>query len=75
MQKRDFTDTESGGGYTVKRYASQKATTEKGWSHERIRLLPDNPDRATFPVLEFTPEDDADLRVIAEFIQMLDFTD
>jgi phage repressor protein C with HTH and peptisase S24 domain len=75
VQKRDFTDPESGGGYTVKRYASQKATMEKGWSHERIRLLPDNPDRATFPVLEFTPEDDADLRVIAEFIQMLDFTD
>ena len=38
---------------------------------EQIRLIPDNPDRATFPVLEFTAEDDADLRVIAEFVQML----
>ena len=75
VQKRDFTDPESGGGYTVKRYESKKTTTEDGWSHERIRLLPDNPDRAAFPVLEFTPEDDADLQVIAEFIQMLDFTD
>ena len=75
VQKRDFTDPETGGGYTVKRYESKKTTTEEGWSHEQIRLIPDNPDRAAFPVLEFTPEDDADLRVIAEFIQMLNSTD
>jgi hypothetical protein len=75
VQKRDFTDPETGGGYTVKRYESQKTTTEEGWSHERIRLIPDNPDRAAFPVLEFTPEVDTDLRVIAEFIHMLNFTD
>ena len=59
----------------MKRYESKKTTTEEGWSHERIRLIPDNSDRAVFPVLEFTPEDDADLRVIAEFVQMLDPTD
>lgn len=74
VQKRDFTDPETGGGYTVKRYDSKKTITEEGWSHERIRLIPDNPDRAAFPVLEFTPEDDADLRVVAEFIQMLNST-
>jgi len=71
VQKRDFTDPDTGGGYTVKRYESQKATTEEGWNHERIRLIPDNPDRAAFPVLEFTPEDDADLQVLAEFVEML----
>ncbi len=71
VQRRDFTDPDTGGGYTVKRYESQKATTEEGERHERIWLVPDNPDRAAFPVLEFTPEDDTDLRVIAEFIQML----
>lgn len=75
VQKRDFTDPETGGGYTVKRYASQKTKTEDGWSHERIRLIPDNLDRTAFPILEFTPTDDADLRVIAEFIQMLSPTD
>ncbi len=75
VEKRDFTDPETGGGYTVKRYESQKTTTEESWRHERIRLIPDNPDRAAFPVLEFTPEDDADLQVIAEFIQMLNSTD
>jgi hypothetical protein len=72
VQKRDFTDPDTGGGYTVKRYESKKLTTEEGWSHERIRLMPDHPDRTAFPIIEFTPEDDADLRVIAEFIQMLD---
>jgi hypothetical protein len=46
--------------------------TGEGWRHERIRLIPDNPDRARFPILEFTPEDDADLQVIAEFVQSLD---
>ncbi len=75
VQKRDFTDPETGGGYTVKRYESTKTTTEEGWKHERIRLIPDNPDRVTFPVLEFTPEDEGDLQVVAEFVQMLDFTD
>jgi phage repressor protein C with HTH and peptisase S24 domain len=72
VQRRDYTDPETGGGYTVKRYQSQKVITGEGWRHERIRLIPDNPDRARFPILEFTPEDDADLQVIAEFVQSLD---
>lgn len=71
VQEHDFTDRETGGGYTGKRYASQKLRTEDGWSHERIRLVPDNPDRTAFPILEFTPTDDEDLRVIAEFVQMI----
>ena len=71
VQKRDFTDPETGGGYTVKRFESTKTTTEQGWKHERIRLIPDNPDRAAFPVIEFTPEDEGDLQMIAEFVQML----
>jgi hypothetical protein len=75
VQKRDLTDPETGGGYTVKRYESKKTTKEEGWKHQEIRLIPDNADRAAFPILEFTPDDDADLRVIAEFIQMLNFKD
>jgi len=71
VQKRDFTDPETGGGYTVKRYESEKTTSGESWRHVRIRLKPDNPDRAAFPILEFTPEDDADLQVIAEFVPVL----
>ncbi|MCL5098359.1 MAG: hypothetical protein M1608_12700 [Candidatus Omnitrophica bacterium] len=71
VQKRDIADPETGGTYTVKRYRSTKLVDENGWSHETIQLIPDNPDREKFPILVFTSEDDNDLRVIAEFIQML----
>jgi phage repressor protein C with HTH and peptisase S24 domain len=71
VQKRSMTDPETGGSYTVKRYQSTKSTDEEGWRHESIRLIPDNPDRDKFPILVFSSEDDADLQVLAEFIQML----
>lgn len=71
VQKRNMTDSETGGSYTVKRYESTKSIGQESWHHESIRLVPDNPDRARYPILAFTPEDDADLRVVAEFIQML----
>jgi phage repressor protein C with HTH and peptisase S24 domain len=71
VQKRNMTDPDTGGSYTVKRYESTKSVGEEGWRHGSIRLIPDNPDREKYPILEFSPEDDADLRVIAEFIQML----
>ena len=71
VQKRNMTDSETGGSYTVKRYESTKSVGQEGWHHESIRLIPDNRDRERYPILQFTPEDDADLRVVAEFIQML----
>jgi hypothetical protein len=71
VQKREFTDPETGGSYTVKRYRSTKSVDEEGWKHELIQLVPDNPDRKKFPILEFSQKDDPDLRVIAEFIQVL----
>jgi hypothetical protein len=71
VQKRNMTDPETGGSYTVKRYESTKSIGQEGWRHESIRLIPDNPDREKYPILEFSPEDDTDLRVIAEFVQML----
>jgi hypothetical protein len=71
VQKRNMTDPETGGSYTVKRYESAKSIGQEGWRHESIRLIPDNPDRERYPILESTPEDDTDLRVVAEFIQML----
>jgi phage repressor protein C with HTH and peptisase S24 domain len=71
VQRRNMTDSETGGSYTVKRYESTKSIGREGWRHESIRLIPDNPDREKYPILEFSPEGDADLQVIAEFIQML----
>jgi len=71
VQKRNFTDPETGGGYTVKRYHSTKSTIEDNWRHETIELIPDNPDRVKYPVLKFTSEDDTDLQTRAEFVAML----
>ena len=60
-----------GGGtndrYTVKRYRSEKRQTEEGWSHERIVLEPLNPE---FEAWDLDSADD--LRVIAEFVRVLD---
>ena len=74
VQERNMTDPETGGSYTVKRYESTKSISQEGWRHESIRLIPDNPDRKKYPILDFSPEDETDLRVIAEFIQMLSTT-
>jgi len=68
VEKRNLTDPETGGSYTVKRYRSSKAETEEGWTHESIELIPDNKD---FPTLRFVAADDTDLRVIAEFVGVL----
>lgn len=68
VQKRDLTDPETGGSYTVKRYRSSKTKTVEGWTHESIELLPDNKD---FSPLRFIADDDAELRVVAELIAVL----
>ncbi len=72
VQKRQISDPETGGNFTVKRYHSTKIVDESGWRHDVISLIPDNPDREKYAVMKFTPEDDEDLRVIAEFVAMLD---
>jgi len=68
VQKRDLTDPETGGSYTVKRYRSSKTKTVEGWTHESIELIPDNKE---FSTLRFIADDDAELRVIAEFVGAL----
>jgi SOS-response transcriptional repressor LexA len=62
-----------GGGandrYTVKRYASEKAQREDGtWSHEKITLLPLNPEFAAWTL---DPEEER-FRIVAEFVRVLD---
>lgn len=56
--------------YTVKRFRSEKAQSSEGeWSHARIRLEPLNPD---FEAWDLDPREAENLRVIAEFIRVLD---
>jgi diadenosine tetraphosphate (Ap4A) HIT family hydrolase/HKD family nuclease len=58
-------DPETGGRYTVKRYHSEKTVTEESWAHQRIQLLPLNPD---FQPIEVDPQEADEMLVIGEFV-------
>jgi superfamily II DNA or RNA helicase/diadenosine tetraphosphate (Ap4A) HIT family hydrolase/HKD family nuclease/SOS-response transcriptional repressor LexA len=62
-------DPEDGGRFTVKRYKSSKVPTSDGWTHESVELQPLNP---TFKAIELTGDNTADLRVIGEFVRVLE---
>lgn len=61
-----------GGEFTVKRYSSVKRVTEEGWRHERIRLVPVNPE---FDAFELEPSDmeSGPYKALGEFVQVLPF--
>ena len=72
---RGCTDPALGGEFSVKRYVSEKAAERDGsWRHREIRLEPLNPDPAFSPLM-FTPDAEGDLRVIGEFVAVLDLAD
>ncbi len=62
-------DPEDGGRYTVKKYQSTKVITEDGWSHETVELRPLNPEKTP---IQLTADNTADLRVIGEFVRVLE---
>jgi SOS-response transcriptional repressor LexA len=56
--------------HTVKRYRSEKIQNPDGtWSHSRIRLEPLNPE---FEPWDLDPQEAENLRVVAEFVRILD---
>jgi SOS-response transcriptional repressor LexA len=62
-------DPESGERYTLKRYESEKSSSVDGvWRHVRITLKPIN---TRFQPIVFTADDDAEVTVVAEFIEVL----
>ncbi len=69
---RGCTDPALGGEFSVKRYTSTKTQNPDGtWSHSEIRLEPLNPDPA-YRALVFDPAAEDDLRVIGEFVCLLE---
>jgi SOS-response transcriptional repressor LexA len=69
VQLSDRADPETGQRYTVKRYESEKATSEDGtWRHVKITLRPNNPD---FESIVLTSDDEENLKVVAELVQVL----
>ena len=69
---RGCTDPALGGEFSVKKYTSRKTEAEDGpWRHREIRLEPLNTDPAFRPLV-FAPDAEGDLRVIGEFVSVLD---
>jgi len=54
--------------FAVKRYQSDKVTTEESWRHGRIRLESLNPG---YPSWDLDPDEEK-YRILAEFVQVLD---
>lgn len=62
-------DRETGGQFTLKVYRSERSEADDGgWGHTSIRLEPLNP---AHEPLTLTPEDEDQVRVIAEWVQKL----
>jgi uncharacterized protein len=72
VQHRGISDPETGGSYTVKIYASEKAPSEDGgWRHERVTLRPDS-DRPEFePIVIEVGRDNDSFSVVGEMLVVL----
>ena len=66
VQLRDAVDPDTDQRYTVKRYESRRVRRGDSWRHERIRLLPLNPE---FDPIEIGKEDE--VQFIAELVEVL----
>jgi SOS-response transcriptional repressor LexA len=69
VQFNSMDDPESGRRFTVKKYHSAKTVTEDGWRHERIELLPLNPE---FEPITVAPHEGAEMVVVGEWVASLD---
>jgi len=69
VEHRSVGSPETGGSYAVKKYYSEKVLSDDGnWRHNRISLLSINP---AFKPIILQPEDEADLKIIAEYVAVL----
>ncbi|MDF1628410.1 MAG: DUF2075 domain-containing protein [Alcanivoracaceae bacterium] len=71
VEHSDLIDPDSGSQYTVKEYASNKASDELGWHHQTILLRPRSYDDS-FQTIRLSEDQSSHYRVIAEFVRVLD---
>lgn len=69
VEMTDFTDPDSGSSYTIKEYTSKKTTSEEGWKHEEIVLLPRTTEN--YPQIVLRDEETVGLKVIGFFVKVL----
>ncbi len=68
VQVNTHLDPVDGGRYTLKKYVSTKRFNEEGWEHQSIELVPIKP---AYPPIALTAEDAEDVRVIGEYVEVL----
>jgi hypothetical protein len=69
VQSRDISDPDTGGNYTIKRIRRLKGITADGTEgYTAVQLEPVNPG---YPVLELQQTSDDDVRVVAEFVEVI----
>lgn len=69
VELRDRSDPETGHRYTVKRYVRDEAAETKLFGEKAISLKPANPD---FEPIVLSGDDEGELRIVAEFLEVLD---
>ena len=68
-QYRGPDDPDTGGAFTVKRYASEKAgDDEGGWRHTKVTLSPTNPE---YSPIVLSVRDAESVQIVAEFVTTL----
>ncbi|MFN5470065.1 MAG: helix-turn-helix transcriptional regulator, partial [Pirellulaceae bacterium] len=71
LQVNEQIDPMDGGRYTVKRYVSRKEEAVDSWQHTQVELQPLNP---TYPAISLTPDQTPDLRILGEFVRVIEAT-
>jgi hypothetical protein len=71
VEHLNIQDSDFGAGYTLKSYHSEKILAEEGWNHKSITLKPLSYD-STYENIELEENDIEELKVIGEFITVLD---
>jgi superfamily II DNA or RNA helicase/diadenosine tetraphosphate (Ap4A) HIT family hydrolase/HKD family nuclease/SOS-response transcriptional repressor LexA len=69
VQFNSMGDPENCGRFTVKKYHSAKTVTQDTWQHDRIELLPLNPDYDPIPV---APHEGHEIVVVGEWVASID---
>lgn len=70
VQHSDIHDPDFGAGYTVKKYASSKASDEDSWRHSSIILKPDSIS-TEFNDIVLKEEQSKELKVIGLFVEVI----
>jgi superfamily II DNA or RNA helicase/SOS-response transcriptional repressor LexA len=71
VENLDYQDPDFNSAFTVKEYSSEKSVSEESWGHKSILLKPKSFDK-NFKNIVIDEENVANMRVIAEFIEVLE---